>query len=86
MNCFVRYGGRKIQMTGDEVKSVKALGGDQTYLTLCGFKRITCLKMSNFVKHSHFLYPHEETVRGSRVVFSALLQRCVERQGFDVCH
>lgn len=73
-------------MTGDEVKSVKALGGDQTYLTLCGFKPITCLKMSNFVKHSHFLYPHEETVRGSRVVFSALLQRCVERQVFDVCH
>lgn len=85
MNCFVRYGGRKIQMTGDEVKSVKALGGDQTYLTLCGFKPITCLKMSNFVKHSHFLYPHEETVRGSRVVFSALLQRCVERQVAAIC-
>jgi len=85
MNCYVRYGGRKIQMTGDEVKSVKAMGGDQTYLTLCGFKPITCLRLSNFVKHSHFLYPHEETVRGSRIVFSALLQRCIERQVAAIC-
>ena len=85
MNCFVKYGDRRIQLTQDEVKSVKAMGGDQTYLTLCGFKPLTCLKMSNFVKHSHFLYPHEDTVRGSRVVFSALLQRCVERQVIAIC-
>lgn len=85
MNSFVSYGGKKIKMTGDEVKSVKSLGGEQTYLKLCGFKPIKGLSVSHHVRSSHFLYPHEETIRGSRLVFSALLLRCLDRQVMALC-
>jgi len=85
MNSFQTYGGKRIKLTTDEVKAVKSLGGDQTYLKLCGFKPLDCLKLQHHVRASHFLYPHEETIKGSRTVFSALLQRCAARRVVAVC-
>jgi ATP-dependent DNA helicase 2 subunit 1 len=69
----------------DEVKAVRSLGGEQTFLKLCGFKPQAGLRTDLHVRASHFLYPHEETVKGSRMVFAALLERCLARGVVAIC-
>jgi len=86
INSFLSYGGRRIQLTQDEVKSVRALGsGEQTYLKLIGFKPKDVLRVSWHVRASHFLYPYEEMIKGSRVVFASLLSRCLARGVVAIC-
>jgi len=85
MNRFVEYGGKNIQMSADEVKAVGSVGSDQPSLKLCGFKRVSSLKLGDHVRAPQFLYPHEAHVVGSKMVFSALLQRCQARQVAAIC-
>jgi len=85
MNRFVEYGGKNIQMSADEVKAICSVGSDQPSLKLCGFKRVSSLKLGNHVRAPQFLYPNEAHVVGSKMVFSALLQRCHARQVAAIC-
>ena len=85
MNRFLKYGGKNICFTDDEVKSIKSLGSDQPPIKLCGFKPISSVKPSHHVRVSQFLQPLESSVQGSKAVFSALLSRCLARKVMAVC-
>jgi len=85
INKFQSYGGRNISFTQDEVKNINSLGSDQPPLKLCGFKPISMLKPSHYVRGSQFLQPLETSVQGSKTVFSALLSRCLARKVMAVC-
>jgi len=85
MNRSVQYGGKDIQMTADEVKAISGVGCDQPALKLCGFKRVSSLRLGLHVRMPQFIYPHEASIVGSRMAFSALLQRCIARQVAAIC-
>lgn len=82
---FVTYGGQNIKITLDEKKSMNNLEVDAHPLKLCGFKPLSLIKPSDFVRCCSFLYPSEMTVEGSKQVFSALLQSCHKKQVMAVC-
>ena len=66
MNKFVQFGDKKkIMFTEDEYKALNSLETGSTPLKLCGFKPISMLKPSDYVRGSHFLYPDEMTVEVS---------------------
>ena len=85
MRKFVSYGGQKIKFTEDEWKSLNTLEEDGALpLRLCGFKPLSTLKYSKFVRSSHFIYPNEELSEGSRTAFSALLKSCLKKNVMGV--
>ncbi len=84
MNKFQEYGGRRIKFTFDEAKSVTTLDG-KLGLRLCGFKPLSSLKWSHFVKSGNFIYPEERLIKGSRNLFAALLIKCTEKKVYAVC-
>ena len=79
------YGGKKIKFSEDEYKALNSIEQNVHPLKLCGFKPISTLKHSKFIRSSHFIYPHEMTVEGSKTVFSALLKSCSKKQVMAVC-
>ena len=85
MNRFQEYGGKNISFAEDEWKGLKCLGSEQAGLKLVCFKPLSFLKLSDHVRSAHFLQPLESSVRGSRQVFAALLDRCSARQVMAVC-
>ena len=82
---FVNYGGKNIKFTLDEKKSMNNLELDAHPLKLCGFKPLSVIKPSDFVRCCSFLYPSELTVEGSKSMFSALLHSCHKKQVMAVC-
>ena len=85
MRKFVTYGGQKIKFTEDEFKSLNTLEDEGALpLRLCGFKPLSTLKYSKFVRSSHFIYPNEEMSEGSRSTFSALLTSCLKKDVMGV--
>ena len=42
-------------------------------LKLLAFKSRDELRWHHFVRHAHFIYPDENSVKGSRTLFAALL-------------
>ena len=80
MNRFLTYGGKVIKFTQDEFKSMNNLEPDVASLQLFGFKPVSTLKFSKFLRSSHFLYPLDE-----KVVFSALLSSCLKKNVMAIC-
>jgi ATP-dependent DNA helicase 2 subunit 1 len=81
---YQEYGGKKIKFTQDETKNVVLMEGE-VGLQLCGFKPRSFLKWGQFVRSGYFLYPEENTIRGSRQLFAALLIKCLEREVVAIC-
>ncbi|XP_013884155.1 X-ray repair cross-complementing protein 5 [Austrofundulus limnaeus] len=77
------YGKKQIVMARDEVDSIKKF--DDPKLFLIGFKPVEKLKLHHHIRHSHFIYPEEQEVKGSTCLFSALLKKCSERNIFALC-
>ncbi|XP_017339232.2 X-ray repair cross-complementing protein 6 [Ictalurus punctatus] len=77
------YGNKQIVMEKDEVDEIKKF--DDPGLVLMGFKPMDRLKLHHHIRPSLFVYPEEEQVTGSSCVFTALLQRCSERNLFALC-
>jgi ATP-dependent DNA helicase 2 subunit 1 len=50
-----------------------------------GFKPISRLKYYHNLKHASFLYPDEQSIRGSTVAFSALLSQMLKMQKMAIC-
>ncbi|XP_055899573.1 X-ray repair cross-complementing protein 5-like isoform X2 [Biomphalaria glabrata] len=77
------YGGRKICFENDEVAEMKKFGEPGLYLM--GFKPTACLKKYFFVKPGQFIYPDENKTAGSTTLFTALLQKCLDRDVTPIC-
>ena len=83
---FVEFAQTKIKFTTDEVRAMqKSLLGGSFGLKLICFKPQSQFKWSDFVRSSHFIYPDETVIKGSRNLFAALLQRCHQRQVIPIC-
>lgn len=66
-----------------ELREIRTL--EEPSLKLIGFKPRSSLKAYHNMKHSSFIYPDEAAVRGSSVVFAALLQKMLEMEKIAVC-
>lgn len=84
IDMYQEYGERRIRFTPDEVKSMKAMEMP-VGLKLIGFKPLQDLKFSHFLKSCNFIYPDDLMIKGSRTLFSALLQRCLARSVMAIC-
>ncbi|KAM9462968.1 X-ray repair cross-complementing protein 6 isoform 2-T2 [Clarias gariepinus] len=77
------YGNKQILMEKDEVDEIKKF--DNPGLVLMGFKPMDRLKLHHHIRPALFIYPEEEQIAGNSCVFTALLQRCSERNVFALC-
>ena len=83
---FMEFGGTKIKFTSDEVRATqKSLLWGSFGLKLICFKQQSQLRWSDFVRSSNFIYPDETVIKGSRNLFSALLNRCQEKNVIPIC-
>eukprot|EP00004_Rigifila_ramosa_P026538 TRINITY_DN8304_c0_g1_i2.p1 TRINITY_DN8304_c0_g1~~TRINITY_DN8304_c0_g1_i2.p1 ORF type:complete len:629 (+),score=158.72 TRINITY_DN8304_c0_g1_i2:3-1889(+) len=77
------YGDKLQVFERDEVMSLKNLFPPG--LVLLGFKTRSALKIHHNYRHSCFLYPDDESVSGSTVLFIALHRKMVELEKVAVC-
>uniref|UniRef100_A0AAR2KAE7 DNA helicase n=1 Tax=Pygocentrus nattereri TaxID=42514 RepID=A0AAR2KAE7_PYGNA len=77
------YGNKQIVMEKDEVDEIKKF--DDPGLVLMGFKPMDRLKLHHHIRPTLFVYPEEDQVTGSSCVFTALLQKCSEKNVFALC-
>ncbi|XP_033119384.1 X-ray repair cross-complementing protein 5-like [Anneissia japonica] len=80
---FQTFGGRKIAFEKDELKEMKKFGDPG--LVLLGFKPKSYVKNHFHFKSSQFLFPDESRIKGSTTAFSALLQKCIDRDVVPIC-
>ncbi|XP_058447488.1 ATP-dependent DNA helicase 2 subunit 1 isoform X2 [Malaya genurostris] len=76
-------GGEKITFTVNEIANMKQL--IQPGLQLLGFKPLSKLCLANHIRSSLFLYPDENGVSGSTLLFRALYEKCIEKQKAIYC-
>lgn len=77
------YGKKQIVMEKVELDLIKKF--DDPGLVLIGFKPLDRLKLHHHIQPAVFIYPEEEQVTGSACVFTALLQKCSEKNVFALC-
>ncbi|XP_040583284.1 X-ray repair cross-complementing protein 6 [Lepeophtheirus salmonis] len=87
INKYQEYGGRKVVFTPDEVKMITKMGisSEKSGLRILGFRPLSSLKWSHFVRSGTFIYPEEEEVVGSLKVMSSLLIKCLEKEVMAIC-
>uniref|UniRef100_A0A2Z5TRK7 ATP-dependent DNA helicase 2 subunit 1 n=1 Tax=Reticulitermes speratus TaxID=60591 RepID=A0A2Z5TRK7_9NEOP len=83
LNKYQEFGFKKITFRPDEVKNLRKLSGPG--LKLLGFKPDSKIKVHHHLRPSSFIYPEEGLIQGSRKLFTALLDRCVERKVVPIC-
>ncbi|XP_055548745.1 ATP-dependent DNA helicase 2 subunit 1 isoform X2 [Wyeomyia smithii] len=76
-------GGVKVTFTVDEVVSMKQIF--QPGLRLLGFKPLSKVSPLNHIRSSLFMYPDENNIDGSSVLFRALYERCLAKQKAILC-
>lgn len=84
LNKCVDVGNKNITFSTEEMNKLQMSG--KRGLTLLGFKSLAYLQPEHHLKEPSFIYPNEEIVRGSKTVFTALLQKCLENQKFALCY
>lgn len=75
--------GEKVRLDKNDLTSLKskfAVG-----FTLLGFKPIEKLKFHLYLSPASFIYPDEDLVKGSRVLFGVLMDRCQVRGFAPLC-
>ncbi|XP_052229441.1 X-ray repair cross-complementing protein 5-like isoform X2 [Dreissena polymorpha] len=77
------YGDKKIFFEKEEVDLMKRF--DASGLYLMGFKPQKSLKISYKVKPASFIYPDEQSIKGSTTLFTALLKKCFDRDMLPIC-
>lgn len=55
-------------------------------IELLGFKSLSELTPENYFKPSSFIYPSEDKIKGSTLLFTTLLRRCLQKQKFMLCY
>ncbi|KAI6172558.1 Protein BUD31-like protein [Aphelenchoides besseyi] len=73
-------GGRELVLSSTEMQSLSRL--ESPGIHLIGFKKMSCLKPSHRMGASHFIYPLEEMITGSKNLYTALLQKCAQKEVF----
>ena len=82
----MEYANQRIKFTNDEVRAMQKATMDNSYgFKLLAFRDMSELEWSYFVRSSHFIYPEEKMVIGSRQLFAALLKKCLEKTVVPIC-
>ena len=84
INFSQTYSGKKILLTSDEIKTLKKMEIEPG-LKLFGFRKVDELKRHQFVQSGSFLYPDNETIKGSKDLFSTLMQSCLAKDVMAIC-
>ncbi|KAG4073077.1 hypothetical protein HA402_009496 [Bradysia odoriphaga] len=79
----LEVGGQKIILTPVEVTKLKSFG--MPGMKLLGFKPMSRLPLNGDVKHYRMMYPDETHIKGSKQLFRALWQKCIEKGKFAIC-
>eukprot|EP00669_Euglena_mutabilis_P000708 TRINITY_DN10941_c0_g1_i1.p1 TRINITY_DN10941_c0_g1~~TRINITY_DN10941_c0_g1_i1.p1 ORF type:complete len:418 (-),score=137.32 TRINITY_DN10941_c0_g1_i1:189-1442(-) len=74
-----KYGGEDVFFTKDEIARIKTQFGDPG-LKILGFKDQARLKSYHHVKHSSFLYPDDQAIKGSGKLFWALHEAMLQQK------
>ena len=84
---FLEYAKTRVSFTQDEIRGMQKATMDGFYgLRLVAFRPSESFPWgASFVRSSHFLYPDEESIKGSRNMFAALHQRCLQRKVYALC-
>lgn len=77
------YGGRNLTFEPEEVAQMKSFCS--AGLELFGFKPRSLIKPYFHVRPAQFIYPDESSVKGSTVLFTALLKKCIEKGVVAIC-
>uniref|UniRef100_A0A2K5CQP9 SAP domain-containing protein n=1 Tax=Aotus nancymaae TaxID=37293 RepID=A0A2K5CQP9_AOTNA len=77
------YGSHQIILEKEETEELKRF--DDPGLMLMGFKPLVMLKKHHYLRPSLFMYPEESLVIGSSTLFSALLDKCLEKEVAALC-
>uniref|UniRef100_A0A034VV71 ATP-dependent DNA helicase 2 subunit 1 n=1 Tax=Bactrocera dorsalis TaxID=27457 RepID=A0A034VV71_BACDO len=79
----INLGDMSIRITPEQINRVRNLHAPG--MMLLGFKPISELPENWYYKPQNFMYPDEKGVRGSKCLFRALWERCLERDKMAIC-
>ncbi|EGC32746.1 hypothetical protein DICPUDRAFT_7342, partial [Dictyostelium purpureum] len=77
------YGGEPVIFSKDELDSIKSI--DRIGLTLLGFKPTSAIKAYHSIKHSSFIFPDEQMIKGSTVTFNSLVEQMLKSDKVAIC-
>lgn len=84
MKRGTNYGaGAKVIFDQKEQKEMKTFGNPGLFLQ--GFKPKARLKMQYNVKNAKFIRPDESVITGSKQLFAAMLQKCLDKDVVAIC-
>ncbi|KAG4073284.1 hypothetical protein HA402_008630 [Bradysia odoriphaga] len=76
-------GGQKIIFTPDELTKLKSMV--EPGMRLLGFKPMSQLPSNCAMKSCRFMFPDESHIKGSKKLFRALWEKCIEKGKFAMC-
>lgn len=79
----IRVGGESIVSRPEELEQLRRF--DAKGIVLLGFKPLSELNLLEHVQTSQFIYPDDDSIRGSQKLYRALLRRCLDRQMAMIC-
>ncbi|XP_011189534.2 ATP-dependent DNA helicase 2 subunit 1 [Zeugodacus cucurbitae] len=79
----INLGAMPIRITPEQINRVRNLHAPG--MMLLGFKPISELPENWYYKPQNFMYPNEKGVSGSKRLFRALWERCLERNKMAIC-
>eukprot|EP00106_Octopus_bimaculoides_P021204 XP_014788646.1 PREDICTED: X-ray repair cross-complementing protein 6-like [Octopus bimaculoides] len=78
-----KYGNRTATFEKEEVTKMRMFG--EPGFKLLGFQQQKDVKTHYHIKPTHFIYPEEKSLSGNTCLFSALLDRCLQRGVAPIC-
>jgi len=78
-----KVGDQKLRVTTDQLNRVRNL--HPPGMMLLGFKHRSALPDNIYSKPCSFMYPDDQNIIGSKRLFRALWQRCLEREKIAIC-
>ncbi|XP_067620035.1 ATP-dependent DNA helicase 2 subunit 1 [Eurosta solidaginis] len=79
----INLGDMPIRVTPEQINRVRNLHAPG--MMLLGFKTISDLPENWYYKPQNFMYPDDKIISGSKRLFRALWERCLERQKIAIC-
>ncbi len=76
-------GGQRIVFTPDELTKLKSMV--EPGMRLLGFKPMSQLPTNCAMKSCRFMFPDENNIKGSKKLFRALWEKCIEKDKFAMC-
>lgn len=76
-------GGQRIIFTPDELTKLKSMV--EPGMKLLGFKPMSQLPSNCAMKSCRFMFPDEKNIKGSKKLFRALWEKCIEKDKYAMC-